>query len=444
MGRVTSRCAADLRAASAPSAGVHSARAGWAGGHSAGAQSADAHGGGPHASEPQAVGATVVFLTTSYPRDAGDPGGHFVATEARALALRGVRVHVLAPGLPSHREERDGITIHWLGAERLFGWPGFAARLRQAPWRALELGATAWQLTRALAAAGPANAVVAHWLVPCAYPLAWLVDAPLDAVAHGADVRLLRALPAPLRHLIVRAILQRATSLRFAAASLRDELAASLAPSLAARLIERSTVAPPPLGLDEQAARTASEQARTRAKLGGDDARPLVVVVGRLVADKRIELALRAAALVSAHAPHANALGSAHAPHANALGSAHAPHANALGSAPAVRVIVVGDGPERAPLELLATELELDCVFRGLVPRQDALTIIAAASVLVHPSACEGAPTVVREARALGVEVVTCGAGDVGRWAESDPGIRVVLAEATAIAAAVAGVLTLP
>ena len=80
-------------------------------------------------------------------------------------------------------------------------------------------------------------------------------------------------------------------------------------------------------------------------------------------------------------------------------------------------------------------------VFTGNLPRREALAWIAAADVVVHPSAVEAAPTVVREARALGVPVVACDAGDVALWAASDPGITVVAASGLAIARGIEGAI---
>jgi glycosyltransferase involved in cell wall biosynthesis len=71
----------------------------------------------------------------------------------------------------------------------------------------------------------------------------------------------------------------------------------------------------------------------------------------------------------------------------------------------------------------------------GRVPRDEALGWIAGASVLLSSSRDEGAPTSIREARALGVPVVTCDAGDVALWAQRDPGIRVVGPDVASIAA---------
>jgi len=55
---------------------------------------------------------------------------------------------------------------------------------------------------------------------------------------------------------------------------------------------------------------------------------------------------------------------------------------------------------------------------------------------VLHTSRTEGAPTVVREARALGVPVVACLAGDLEAWAANDPGIAIADPDAAAIARA--------
>ncbi len=47
-----------------------------------------------------------------------------------------------------------------------------------------------------LGALGRVDRVVAHWIVPCAFPLALACARRSSVVAHGADVRLLLALAA--------------------------------------------------------------------------------------------------------------------------------------------------------------------------------------------------------------------------------------------------------
>jgi glycosyltransferase involved in cell wall biosynthesis len=108
-------------------------------------------------------------------------------------------------------------------------------------------------------------------------------------------------------------------------------------------------------------------------------------------------------------------------------------------SAVGASAVVIGDGPERGSLESRARRLGLDARFVGQLPRPAALGALRRADVLLHPSRAEGAPTVVREARALGLAVVCSDAGDLLRWAADDAGI--VVAADVDLAAALQRVL---
>jgi len=297
----------------------------------------------------------IAVVTTSYPQFPGDPSGHFVEAEARALAQRGeVReVHVVHP--------------HGIAA---FGWPGFAARVRARPWRAI--GAAAWMARARSELHGLGGArfdrIVAHWAVPCAWPIALprlprvagARDPALEVVSHGGDVRLLIAMPQALRARVVSAIAARA-SWRFVSAGLVAELTASLPRDVARRVeavarVEACAIAMP---LEEVRAAIAEKRALGR----------VAVCVARLVPSKRVDAAI-------AHASRAG-----------------------------MTLVVVGDGPERARLEALASSLRARVQFVGRVKREEALAWIGAAETVLHASKTEGASTVLREAEALGVPV---------------------------------------
>jgi glycosyltransferase involved in cell wall biosynthesis len=62
----------------------------------------------------------------------------------------------------------------------------------------------------------------------------------------------------------------------------------------------------------------------------------------------------------------------------------------------------------------------------GQRSRVDTLRYIRAANLLISASRSEGAPTVVREARALGTPVVAAIAGDLSNWAQTDDGLVIV------------------
>ncbi|HTQ48970.1 MAG TPA: glycosyltransferase family 4 protein [Polyangiaceae bacterium] len=290
----------------------------------------------------------IVLVTTSYPAHEGDPSGHFVRAEARELERQGHEVVVVTPAVG--------------GA---FGWPGFAARVKEKPWRLLDAMRWTTRAARQLAMTR-ADRIVAHWAVPCAWPVAAAAKrAELAVVSHGADVRLLVGLPSVIRERIVGSIARRATEWRFVSAALQAQLVESLDGASRASLERITTVRAPRLELPSVEDRIA----RIERELDG---KRVAVSVGRLVASKRVDRAIR-----------------------------HVARNRDVDG-----LVVVGDGPERARLEELARRCEVDTRFVGLVPREEALAWIGAARMVLHGSQHEGLSTVVREAEALGTPVV--------------------------------------
>ncbi len=295
----------------------------------------------------------ICVVTTSYPRDEGDPSGHFVQAEVAELERAGHEVLVVTP--------RAG------GA---FGWPGAASRLREKPWRAFE--AAGWMLSAAsqVRAARPSK-IIAHWSVPSAWPIVTsaglraTTSVPLEIVSHGGDVRLITAMPQRLRRRVVKSLLARATSWRFVSPTLLEQLLHALDTAEATSLRAMATVAPSPLAMLDVA-----EAVHVRKSTLGD--RPLYVCAGRLVPSKRVDRVIDYVAGQGAGQPI---------------------------------LVVIGDGPERPRLEKLAQNWRLDVRFLGNTPRREALTWIGAAHELVHASTAEGRSTVVREAELLGVKV---------------------------------------
>ncbi len=343
----------------------------------------------------------IAVVTTSFPRSAEDPSGHFVRSSALRLARSGHEVHVIAPGgsALAPPRERDGLMIHRAGGGALFAWPGALARAREAPWRLLSAGPFALGVMARLRQVGPVDRAVAHWIVPSAFPLLLAERAPLEVVAHGADVRLLRSAPRAFRERVLSTLLDRGAHFTFAAAALLASLEGTVSTEIGLALERVARIEPPAIDVPDVA--PAARALRDGLALGEGEI--LVVAVARLLASKRVELAVDAAASLGAGA----------------------------------RLVIVGDGPERAALEKRAAERGARARFTGALPRREALAWVAAADVLLHPSGVEAAPTVVREARALGTRVVACDAGDVRAWAQDDAGIQMVEPVGAAIAAAV-------
>lgn len=296
-------------------------------------------------------GASICVITTSYPEDESDPSGHFVDTEVRELSRGGHRVTVVKP--------RVG------GA---FGWPGVAARVRENPLRLLDAGRFVASATMEVRRAAPSK-IIAHWSVPSGFPVAMMAgsEAPeLELVSHGADVRLLRAMPDRIRSGLVTRLVDRASRWRFVSGNLLSELCTSLPSGLVRAVEAKAVVQASPLGMPDVGRLV---QAR-RSALGE---KRLFVTAARLVPSKRVDKVIDYVA------------------------------ESRRACAPVL--VVLGDGPLRPHLEQVARRWQLDARFLGKTPRREALSWIGAADEFVHASRTEGLSTVVREAEHLGVKV---------------------------------------
>jgi teichuronic acid biosynthesis glycosyltransferase TuaC len=344
----------------------------------------------------------VLLVTTSYPAGDADASGHFVRAEARRLARDGHEVHVIAPGPNSTHCDpvAPSVVVHQARGLSLFGWPGAIARAKTNPLRLVHALPFAVSVRKHIEVIGRVDRVIGHWVIPCGVPLLLDHPAPLEVVAHGADVRLLCRLPRPVRNAIVTTLVDRGTRFRFVASSLCQTLKKTLPPLLEERLARASYIEPAVIELPDVTTKANEIRASNQGELRG-----FVVAVGRFIELKRFELAVVSAA--SANVP----------------------------------IVLVGDGPLRGHLEHVARTRHVRATFTGLLSRVDTLAWIAASRALVHTSCTEGAPTVVREARALGVPVIATPSGDLAAWAQTDPGIVLVDSERDAIAAAIVAVV---
>ena len=312
----------------------------------------------------------LAVVTTSYPWSDEDPAGHFVRSEVQQFVLDGHQVQVIAPR-PANalaRAARPTPTqsaqtpIHWIDAGRLFGWPGVLSNLKTAPWQAPNIAKFIAKASTTLGRHGPFDRVLAHWLLPCAWPIGVRASCPLEILLHGSDVRLFLRLPAWLRRRILRAVGMRDAQFRFVALHLLRSMTTAH-PELAARSYVKSCrIHVPPLS-----------QASARSTLNLPAEHFISVIVGRLIREKQVDAALAALERLPQD------------------------------SRGIARTAVIGDGPEAGRLRRSFPWAQ----FLGKLPRSQTLTWLAAANQLVTASRTEGAPTAVREAEALGTPIVT-------------------------------------
>jgi glycosyltransferase involved in cell wall biosynthesis len=323
----------------------------------------------------------VGVVTTSYPREAGDPAGHFVAGFAHWLTGQGAEVEVVAAGPGAAVVE--GIPVERVAGRGLFYEGGAPdALVLPGAWRRASgfVAALAAEVARRVDAW---EAVVSHWVAPCGLVTAAVLAArasgpgpgrPHLAIAHSSDVALLRR-SRPGR-MALRALAARA-DLVYAAPHL-------VVPGAPGRVV--------PMGIDR--ARLHGDRERGRRTLGL--AGQTILFLGRLVPIKGVDL------LLEALAPGGAGVG-----------------------LPACELLVAGDGPLRGELCAKAQALGVSARFLGEIRGQDKADLLAAADVLVVPSRrlgdgrTEGTPTVLFEALAAGVPVV----------ATRDAGVRHVLVD---------------
>lgn len=307
----------------------------------------------------------VVWITHNYPRDAGDVAGAFLHPLAVALREQCVDVRIVAPSDAGQGGDGvlDGVPIrrvrYGTAADERLAYTGRMTDALASPRAAFAFNRLRVALRagamQELAGAGRDSLVHAHWWIPSG--LAAPVGVPFVLTCHGTDVRLLDRIP-------FAGVLARPT---FRRAKVVTTVSHTLAATL--RLRARITVA-------EDAIQPMPVVAVDRPWSDGSGD---VVVVGRLSAQKRVDLAIAALAV------------------ARRAGATW-------------RLLVVGDGPVRPALEQRAAELGVaDAVrFVGAIAPADVAVVYATAACCIMPAKGEGFGLAAAEALMQGVPVVAC------------------------------------
>jgi len=151
-----------------------------------------------------------------------------------------------------------------------------------------------------------------------------------------------------------------------------------------------------------------------RASFGFDAEAPLVLFAGRLAEQKRVDDLLKALDLLQ--------------------------HVQ-----PDVRTVIAGDGPLRDQLEETAHAYHLDSRIRFLGHRDDLPRLLAAADLVVLPSAYEGLPNVVLEAMRFRKPVVaTAAPGTTEAVVDGQTGLLVPIGNAPLMARAIRNIVRDP
>lgn len=299
----------------------------------------------------------VLFVTHSFPRFEGDAAGSFILSLAEALSQQGVEVRVLAPaaanlsataainGIPVRRfryAPRSRETLAYRGTMAEDVSRSIAGKFVLASFIIAETAAL-----RAETAEWKPDVLHAHWWFPnglAAARVARHSGIPLVTTSHGTDLRLLKAnaVARPLARYVFR----------------RSAQVTCVSQWLARQAAEYSTVAPIVAPMPVATSQFAPSDDRDENR---------IVFIGRLSAQKGIESAIRAVALMRR----------------------------------SVVLDVIGDGPDRAALTALANQLGIAerVLWLGHVPHTSVPALLSRASALVAPFTEEGLGLVAVEAQ---------------------------------------------
>jgi len=332
---------------------------------------------------------TVVFLTTSFPRFAGDFAGTFVYRFAEELCRLNCRIEVVSP----HNPEVSPSTPHpenlkirrflytWVpGGPRLAYRGGLPAQLKGNPlrWLWLPVFMIAFFLS-GLAASRRAHLLHGFWLPGALVALLLGATRNLPVVIHlwGSDFKVL-GLPIAARLLVP--LLRRADTIICEGEPFAQSLEKMGFPENRIRVL--------PNGVDLDAF-SPQDRAAARQTLGLPPDPLTIVTVGSLSPHKGQEYLIRSLPEI--------------------------PRSGLM-----FRLYLIGDGEYRPQLQSLVDELKLNdyVTFAGTKKTDEVPLWLNAADIFVQPSLSEGNPNAVLEAMACGLPIVATRTGGLPQMIE--------------------------
>jgi len=317
----------------------------------------------------------VCFLTSSYPRYAGDMAGIFTARLAQTLEKKGISVHVVAPndGHYPTEDSIEGVLVHRFSYflknhEGLaYGHGGIPANLSlnpllfvQVPFYFLFFFLKTWHVAR------QCDLLHVHWAqnLFVGWPVAYLLGKPCVVTLWGSDLRWME------RNRWVYYF----TSLLFSGADAVACVTDAARHWLQDRGVAKGKALVIANGVDTNVFRP-RDKVELRKKLGLTPEAVILLYVGNLVSYKGVGVLIDALALMKAAHP---------------------------------LLLLMGDGDERLNLEEKACQLNLShrVRFLGAMAPDRVPEWMAAADAFVLPSFTEGRPNVILEAMACGLPVV--------------------------------------
>ena len=346
----------------------------------------------------------VLTLSTLFPNRARPTLGVFVERQTLGLAaLEDVAVEVVSPvGLPlwplslhPHYRPRARLPLHeaWKGLS--VHRPRFRVLPRIGDARSADAMAKALLPSlRTLRERFPFDVIDAEFFWPdgpAAMHLSRALGVPFSIKARGSDIHYWAGRPDIAARILAAA--RAANGLLAVSAALRADMAA--------RGIPEDRIGVHYTGVDTALfGRIGRAEAKARLGVAG----PLIVTAGTLMERKGQRLVLAA-----------------------------------LGDIPGASLILVGEGPDRRRLERIVRAEGLSGRVRilGNRPHAELPELMAAADLMVLPSASEGLANVWVEALASGTPVVTCDVGGAREAIDRPEAGRLVARDPAAIAAAV-------